>query len=196
MARANTEIGIAKAAFYPTVTLSGGTGFQSTSAATWFTWPSRFWSVGPALAQTLFDAGARRAVQQQAQASYDQTVALYRQTVLAAFQQVEDNLAALSILEREVQQQDAAIRSSQENLSLAMDRYKAGIDIYLNILTAQTTLLNNQRTALNLRMEQMVDSVKLIEALGGGWNASQLPSPRDIADNAIHSSQSSASPAR
>jgi NodT family efflux transporter outer membrane factor (OMF) lipoprotein len=194
MARANTQIGIAQAAFYPTVTLSGGTGLQSTSLADWFTWPSRFWSVGPALAQTLFDAGARRAVQQQAQASYDQTVALYRQTVLAAFQQVEDNIAALRILEHEVQQQDAAIRSSQENLSLATDRYKAGIDIYLNILTAQTTLLSNQRTALNLRMEQMVDSVKLIEALGGGWNASQMPSPKDIADNVFPNKQSTASP--
>jgi NodT family efflux transporter outer membrane factor (OMF) lipoprotein len=196
MARANTEIGIAKAAFYPTVTLSGGIGLQSTSAANWFTWPSRFWSVGPGLAQTLFDAGARRAVQQQAQGSYEQTVAVYRQTVLVAFQQVEDNLAALRILEQEVQQQDAAIRSSQENLSLATDRYRAGIDIYLNILTAQTTLLNNQRTALNLRMEQMVDSVKLIEALGGGWNASQMPSPKDIADNVFPNKQSSASPAR
>jgi NodT family efflux transporter outer membrane factor (OMF) lipoprotein len=193
MARANTEIGIAKAAFYPTVTLSGGIGLQSTSAANWFTWPSRFWSVGPGLAQTLFDAGARRAVQQQAQGSYEQTVAVYRQTVLVAFQQVEDNLAALRILEQEVQQQDAAIRSSQENLSLATDRYRAGIDIYLNILTAQTTLLNNQRTALNLRMEQMVDSVKLIEALGGSWNASQIPSPKDIAGNAFPNKQSSAS---
>ena len=187
MARANTQIGLAKTAFYPTVTLSAATGLQSTSAANWFTWSSRFWSVGPAFAETLFDAGARRAAVQQAQASYDQTVALYRQTVLTAFQQVEDNLAAVRILEREVLQQDAAVRSSQENVSLATDRYKAGIDIYLNVLTAQTTLLNNQRTALNLRAQQMVDSVKLIEALGGGWNISQMPSPKEIADNAVHS---------
>lgn len=187
MARANTQIGLAKTAYYPTVTLSASTGLQSTSAADWFTWSSRFWSVGPALAETLFDAGARRAAVQQAQASYDETVALYRQTVLAAFQQVEDNLAAVRILEREVLQQDAAVRSSQENVSLATDRYKAGIDIYLNVLTAQTTLLNNQRTALNLRAQQMVDSVKLIESLGGGWNTSQMPSPKDIAHNAVHS---------
>jgi len=194
MARANTQIGLAKTAFYPTVTLSASTGLQSTSAASWFAWSSRFWSVGPALAETLFDAGARRAAVQQAQASYDVTVALYRQTVLTAFQQVEDNLAALRILQQEVLQQDAAVRSSQENVSLATDRYKAGIDIYLNVLTAQTTLLNNQRNALNLRAQQMVDSVKLIEALGGGWDASQMPSPKAVADNAVQSGPDGALP--
>jgi NodT family efflux transporter outer membrane factor (OMF) lipoprotein len=178
MAQQNAQIGVAKAAYYPTVTLSPSAGFESTSITTWLTWPSRFFSVGPSLAETLFDGGARRATLQQAQANYDQTVATYRQTVLTAFQQVEDNLAALRILSQEVQQQDTAVKSSEKNLSLASQRYKVGIDPYLNVITAQATLLANQRTALNLRMEQMTKSVQLIEALGGGWDAAQIPSIR------------------
>jgi NodT family efflux transporter outer membrane factor (OMF) lipoprotein len=178
MAQQNAQIGVAKAAYYPTVTLSPSVGFESTSITTWLTWPSRFFSVGPSLAETLFDGGARRATLQQAQANYDQTVASYRQTVLTAFQQVEDNLAALRILSQEVQQQDTAVKSSEKNLSLASQRYKVGIDPYLNVITAQATLLANQRTALNLRMEQMTASVQLIEALGGGWDAAQIPSIR------------------
>ncbi|MGB6546467.1 MAG: efflux transporter outer membrane subunit, partial [Candidatus Acidiferrales bacterium] len=180
MAQANAQIGVAKAAYYPTITLSAAAGFESVSAASWFTWPSRFWSVGPGLAETLFDAGARRGVLQQAQAQYDQTVAVYRQTVLTGFVQVEDSLAALRILVGEIQKQDAAVQSSRENLALATDRYKVGVDPYLNVITAQQTLLTNERTALDLRMEQMTDSVQLIEALGGGWDASQLPSEQDI----------------
>jgi outer membrane protein TolC len=180
MAQANAEIGVAKAAYYPTITLSAAGGFESVSAASWFTWPSRFWSVGPGVAETLFDAGARRGVLQQAQATYDQTIAVYRQTVLTGFVQVEDNLAALRILVGEIQKQDAAVRSAQDNLTLATDRYKVGVDPYLNVVTAQTTLLGNERTALNLRMEQMTDSVQLIEALGGGWDASQLPTEQDV----------------
>ena len=178
MAQQNAQVGVAKAAYYPNVTLSPSAGFESTSITTWLTWPSRFFSVGPTLAQTLFDGGARRGALQQAQATYDQTVATYRQTVLTAFQQVEDNLAALRILSQEVQQQDTAVKSSQRYLSLADQRYKVGIDPYLNVITAQTTLLANQRTALNLRMQQMTASVQLIEALGGGWNASQIPPVR------------------
>jgi NodT family efflux transporter outer membrane factor (OMF) lipoprotein len=178
MAQQNAQIGVAKAAYYPTVTLSPSVGFESTSITTWLTWPSRFFSVGPSLAETLFDGGARRATLQQAQANYDQTVATYRQTVLTAFQQVEDNLAALRILSQEVQQQDTAVKSSEKNLSLASQRYKVGIDPYLNVITAQATLLANQRTALNLRMEQMTASVQLIEALGGGWDAAQIPAIR------------------
>ena len=116
-------------------------GLGATSITNWFTWPSRFWSVGPALAETLFDGGLRRGAVQQSQATYDQTVANYRQTVLTAFQQVEDNLAALRILSKEIQQQDAAIASAQRNLQVANDRYRAGIDPYLNVITAQTTLL-------------------------------------------------------
>jgi NodT family efflux transporter outer membrane factor (OMF) lipoprotein len=189
MAQANAQIGIAKAAYFPTVTLSGTAGFESTSITNWLTWPARFWSAGPALAETLFDAGLRRATVQQYQAAFDQTVANYRQTVLTAFQQVEDNLAALRILSQEIQQQDAAVKSAQRNLSVATDRFKLGLDPYLNVITAQTALLSNQQTAVNLRMQQMTSSVQLIEALGGGWDNTQLPSPKELASKTEPSSK-------
>ena len=181
MAQANAQIGIAKAAYFPTLTLSAAGGFESSSVSDWLTWPSRFWSVGPALAETLFDAGLRRATVQQFQAAYDQTVATYRQTVLTAFQQVEDNLAAIRILAIQLQQQDDAVASSQRYLNIATDRYKLGLDPYLDVITAQTAFLSNQQTAVTLRMQQLTDSVQLIEALGGGWDADQLPSQHDIA---------------
>jgi NodT family efflux transporter outer membrane factor (OMF) lipoprotein len=180
MAQANAQIGIAKVAYYPTLTLSGTAGFESDSITNWLIWPARFWSAGPALAETLFDAGLRRATVQQFQAAFNQTVANYKQTVLTAFQQVEDNLAALRLLSLEIQQQDAAVKSAQRNLTVATDRYKLGIDPYLNVITAQTSLLSNQQTAVNLRMQQMTASVQLIEALGGGWDSSQLPSPKNL----------------
>ncbi|MFZ0881042.1 MAG: TolC family protein, partial [Candidatus Acidiferrales bacterium] len=186
------------AAYYPTVTLSGAAGLESTALTSWFTWPSRFWSVGPALAETLFDAGLRRATVEQYRATYDQTVANYRETVLAAFQQTEDNLASLRILSQEVDQQDAAVKSAERNLSLATDRYRLGIDPYLNVITAQTTLLSNKQTALTLRIQQMTASVQLIEALGGGWDSSQLPSPPQLSAKTAPSStasNASASPA-
>ena len=178
MAQANAQIGIAKAAYYPSLTLSATGGFESSSIANWLTWPSRFWSVGPTLAETLFDAGLRTATVEQFQAAYDQTVASYRQTVLTAFQQVEDNLAALRILSTQTQQQDAAVNAARRYLAIATDRYKLGLDPYLDVITAQTTLLSNQQTAVSLRMQQLTDSVQLIEALGGGWDATQLPSVR------------------
>jgi NodT family efflux transporter outer membrane factor (OMF) lipoprotein len=181
MAQANAQIGIAKAAYFPTLTLSAAGGFESSSVSDWLTWPSRFWSVGPTLAETLFDAGLRRATVQQFQAAYDQTVATYRQTVLTAFQQVEDNLAAIRILAIQLQQQDDAVASSQRYLNIATDRYKLGLDPYLDVITAQTAFLSNQQTAVTLRMQQLTDSVQLIEALGGGWDADQLPSQHDIA---------------
>jgi NodT family efflux transporter outer membrane factor (OMF) lipoprotein len=180
MAQANSQIGIATAAYYPTVTLSAMLGLQTTSAADWFTWPSRFWSVGPTLAQTLFDAGLRHATVRQFQAAYDQTVANYRLAVLTGFQQVEDNLAALRILSLEIQQQDTAVRSAERNLKVATDRYKLGIDPYLNVITAQTLLLGAKETAVNLRNQQITASVQLIEALGGGWGKSQLPSGQQL----------------
>lgn len=180
MAQANAQIGIATAAYYPNVTLSVQAGFSNTSPTVWFTWPSRFWSAGPALAETLFDAGLRRATVQQYRAFYDRNVANYRQTVLSAFQQVEDNLASLRILSQEIRQQDTAVNSAQRNLQSATQRYQAGIDPYLNVITAQTTLLTNQQTAVNLRRDQMTASVQLIEALGGGWDAAQLPSVKDV----------------
>jgi NodT family efflux transporter outer membrane factor (OMF) lipoprotein len=181
MAQANAQIGIATAAFFPNVTLTAGAGFESTSFLDWLTWPSRFWSVGPALAQTLFDAGLRRATVEQYQASFNQAVASYRGTVLIAFQQVEDNLATLRILGREIQQQDTAVESAARNLRLATARYRAGIDPYLNVITAQTTLLSNQQTAVTLRRQQITGSVQLVEALGGSWNVSDLPSATQVA---------------
>ena len=180
MAQANSQIGIATAAYYPTVTLSALLGLQTTTAGDWFTWPSRFWSVGPTLAQTLFDAGLRHATVRQFQAAYDQTVANYRLAVLTGFQQVEDNLAALRILSLEIQQQDTAVRSAERNLKVATDRYKLGIDPYLNVITAQTLLLGAKETAVNLRNQQITASVQLIEALGGGWGKSQLPSGQQL----------------
>jgi len=179
-AEANAQIGVAKAAFYPSLTLNGSVGFEASSIAKWFTWPARFFSLGPTLSQTLFDKGRRRAITEQALAQYDSNVATYRQTVLTAFQEVEDNLAALRILSRELEQQDAAVTSAQRTLTLANERYSSGIDSYLNVITAQTTLLANQRTAVNLRMQQMTASVELIKALGGSWNASQLPTPKQL----------------
>jgi NodT family efflux transporter outer membrane factor (OMF) lipoprotein len=175
VAEANFQIGVAKAAFYPSITLGGSAGFASSSIASWFAWPARFWSVGPALAQTLFDKGKRKAANEEARATYDATVAVYRETVLTAFQEVEDNLAALRILSTEAQQQDAAVKAAARSLDLATDRYNSGIDSYLNVITAQATLLTNQRTLLTLRTQQMTASVQLIKALGGGWNASKLP---------------------
>jgi len=180
MAQANAQIGVAKAAYYPTITLGGSGGFESTSITQWFTWPSRFWSVGPTLSETLFDAGLRRATVEQFRAQYDATVANYRQSVLVAFQQVEDNLSTLRILSQEIQEQDAAVKSAQRVLTLATDRYRLGIDPYLNVITAQTSLLSNQQTAVNLRVQQITASVQLIEAVGGGWDASQLPTPQQI----------------
>jgi len=181
MAQANAQIGIATAAYFPTLTLSASGGFQSNSLASWLTWPSRFWSVGPALAETLFDAGLRRATVEQFQASYDQAVANYRETALAAFGQVEDNLATLRLLAVEIQQQDTAVTSAQRQLKVATDRYKLGIDPYLNVITAQTTVLSTQQTAVNLRIQQMTATVQLIEALGGGWESTEIPAPETLA---------------
>jgi NodT family efflux transporter outer membrane factor (OMF) lipoprotein len=175
MAQANAQIGIAKAAYFPTLTLDASAGFESSVFSTWLNWPSRFWSVGPQLAETLFDAGLRKATVAQFQANYDQTVATYRQTVLTAFQQVEDNLASLRILSQEIAQQDAAVAAAQKLFNIANDRYKLGLDPYLDVITAQTTLLTNQQTAVQLRLQQVMASVQLIEALGGGWEAKQLP---------------------
>ena len=180
MAQANALIGVSRAAYYPNVSLTASAGLESTSITSWFTWPSRFFSIGPGASETLLDFGARKGAVLQSQANYERAVATYRLAVLTAFQQVEDNLAALRILDTEVQQQDNAIKSSDRNLKLASDRYRAGIDPYLNVITAQTTLLSNQRTALTLRMEQMTRSVQLIEALGGSWDSSQLPTPQQI----------------
>ena len=175
VAEANQQIGIARAAYFPTVTLDGTAGFSGSRASNWFTWPSGFWAVGPALTQTLFDAGRRRATSESAHANYDAAVAAYRQTSLTAFQQVEDNVAALRILENEAQQQEQAVASSKDSLQLFTNRYRGGVDAYLQVITAQTTELANERNAIDIQRRRMDASVLLIKALGGGWNVSNLP---------------------
>jgi len=180
MAQANAQIGVAKTAYFPAILLSATGGFGNSSASNWFTWPSRFWSAGPSLAETIFDAGLRRATMEQYRASYEATVANYRQTVLTAFQQVEDNLASLRILSQDIEQQEAAVEAAARSLQEATVRYKAGLDPYLNVISAQTILLNDQQTAVNFRMQQMVASVQLIKALGGGWDSAQLPAPNRL----------------
>jgi NodT family efflux transporter outer membrane factor (OMF) lipoprotein len=175
VAEANQQIGIARAAYFPTVNLDGTAGFGGTQASNWFGWPSAFWAIGPSVAQTIFDAGRRRATSESARANYDATVANYRQTSLAAFQEVEDNVAALRILESEAQQQERAIASSKESLQLFTNRYKGGVDTYLQVITAETTELANERNAIDIQRRRMDASALLIKALGGGWNVSNLP---------------------
>jgi NodT family efflux transporter outer membrane factor (OMF) lipoprotein len=175
MAAANEQIGIAQAAFYPTLSLSAAAGFAGTSAVNWFMWPSRFFAVGPMLSQTLFDNGRRRAVSDVARAQYDNAVANYRQTTLTAFQQVEDNLNALHNLEIEAGQQHNATDSAQQSLDLFNTRYEGGVDTYLQVITWQTALLQNQRNDIEIMRRRFEASVLLVKALGGGWSASQLP---------------------
>jgi len=180
VAQANAQIGVGKAAFFPTVTLSASAGFESDLFSHWLSWPSRFFSVGPSASQILFDAGLRQATVEQYRAQYDEAVANYRQDVLTAFQQVEDDLAALRILSVEIEHEDLAVKSAQESLDQEIDRYKLGIDPYLDVLTAQNTLLADQQTSVDLRIEQMTTSGGLIEAIGGGWDEKQLPTTRQI----------------
>jgi len=175
VAEANAQIGVAKAAYYPDITLSASGGFASTTIGNLFDWPSRVWSIGAGLSETVFDGGARGATVAQYRAAYEGAVAQYRQTVLAAFQQVEDNLVSLRLLAVEIQQQGDAVQASARYLALAENRYKLGVDSYLNVIVAQTTLLNNRQTLVSLRTQQMTSSVQLIEALGGGWDRTQLP---------------------
>jgi NodT family efflux transporter outer membrane factor (OMF) lipoprotein len=170
-AAANAQIGVAEAAFYPTLTLSASGGFASSNIADLFTLPSRFWSLGAALAQTIFDAGLRRAQTEQAIAVYDGTVAAYRQTVLTGFQEVEDNLAALRILEQEAAVQDEAVKSARESLAITLNQYRAGTANYLAVVVVQAGALNNERTAVNILGLRLNASVALIKALGGGWSA-------------------------
>ena len=175
MAAANEQIGIADAAFYPTLGLSAQAGFLGTSAANWLTWPSRFWAVGPSFNQTLFDAGRRRAVATSATANYDATVADYRQATLTAFQQVEDSLAALRILATEAEQQHETTASAEQSLDLFNTRYEGGVDTYLQVITWQTAALNNERNDIDIQRRRLEASVLLYKALGGGWTVAQLP---------------------
>jgi len=180
MAEANAAIGIAYAAYYPNLTLSAEGGFESSSIAHWLSWPSRFWSVGASLSETVFDAGLRRATVQQYVATYNADLASYRQTVLTGFQQVEDGLAEVRILSKEIEQEQAAVASAQKYLNLEQARYETGIDPYVDVLIAQTTVLSDQQTLNGLQVEEMTYAVALVEALGGGWDTSQLPTPAQV----------------
>ena len=175
VAEANEQIGIARTAFFPTLVIGAAAGFQGTTVTNWLNWPSRMWAVGPQLSETLFDAGRRRATSDAAKANYDATVAAYRQTALTAFQEVEDNLAALRILESEAEQQRRATASAQESLQLFTNRYQGGVDNYLQVITAQTIALANERNDIDIQRRRMDASVLLVKAVGGGWDTSQLP---------------------
>jgi NodT family efflux transporter outer membrane factor (OMF) lipoprotein len=180
MAAANAQIGIAYAAYYPTLSLSASYGYQSSNFSHFFNLPSKFWSVGPTMSETIYDGGLRRATVNQFITTYNADVATYRQTVLTAFQQVEDSLAAVRLLSQQILQQQQAVASSEEALKLEIARYETGVDPYLNVVTLQTTLLSNQQTLANLHVLEMTASVTLIEALGGGWDLSQLPTPAEV----------------
>jgi NodT family efflux transporter outer membrane factor (OMF) lipoprotein len=183
VAAANAQIGVVKAAYFPTITLTAVGGFASSAISDLLTWPSRFWSIGPSFSEILFDAGKRRAVVAQAEAIYDATVGTYRQNVLTAFQDVEDNLAALRILADEEAQQKEAVESAQRSLDLTLAQYRGGITIYTTVITAQNALLENQRTEIGIRSRRMTASVLLVKALGGGWNASDLPAGKAVAQS-------------
>jgi len=172
MAAANAQIGVAVAAYYPAVTLSASGGFAGSSLSDWLKWPNRLWSVGASVSEVVFEGGLRHAQTEQARAVYDGTVASYRQTVLTGFQEVEDNLAALRILEQESQAQDEAVKAARQSLTVAMNQYKAGTVNYLTVIVVQAALRNNEITLLNILGRRMVASVLLVKALGGGWNTS------------------------
>jgi NodT family efflux transporter outer membrane factor (OMF) lipoprotein len=174
-AAANEQIGIAVSAFYPTISLSGAGGFESVNAGTWIQGPSSLWSLGAQAAELLFDAGQRRALTDQARHNYEAQVAGYRNTVLQAFNDVEDQLSGLRILEQESGAEQRAVASAQNSFDLSNQRYKGGVTSYLEVLTAETTLLDNQRTAIDLQTRQFVASVGLVRSLGGGWDLTQLP---------------------
>ena len=180
VAAANAQVGVAKAAWFPTTTLSAAYGFQTAQSSQWFTLPSRFWSIGPALAETIFDGGRRQAASDQARAAFEASVANYRQAVLTGFQEVEDNLAALRILEEEAAVQAEAVKAAQQVLEYSLNQYKAGITTYLQVVTAQATALSTQRTAADLLARRVTASVLLVKALGGGWEAAALPKPGDL----------------
>ena len=180
MAAANAQIGVEVAAYYPALTISGSGGLESSTIGKLLEWPSRFWSVGPSLSETVYDGGLRAATVNQYKATYNADLAAYRQTVLTAFQQVEDSLAAVRIFSQQILRQQQAVDSSEKSLKLELDRYQTGIDPYIDVTTAQTTLLSNRQTLAVLKVQEMISSVQLIVALGGGWDRTQLPTPAQV----------------
>jgi NodT family efflux transporter outer membrane factor (OMF) lipoprotein len=180
MAAANAQIGVAYAAFYPSLTISAGGGVESSAIKNLLDASSRFWSVGPSISETVYDGGLRRATVNQYIAIYNANVAAYRESVLTAFQQVEDSLAAVRILSQQIRRQQQAVDSSGTSLRLELERYQNGIDPYIDVVIAQTTLLANRQSLTTLQVQQMTASVQLIESLGGGWDRSQLPTPAQV----------------
>jgi NodT family efflux transporter outer membrane factor (OMF) lipoprotein len=174
VAAANAQIGLAKVAYFPAITLSSSVGFAASSFSNWLSWPNRVWALGSTIAQTIFDGGLRGAQVDEARAVYDSTVASYRQTVLAGFQEVEDNLAALRILEQEAGVQNETLQAARKSLAITTNQYKAGIVSYLNVIIAQTTALNVETNSINILGRRMAANVLLIKATGGGWDASAL----------------------
>ncbi len=180
MAEANALIGVEKTAYYPTLSLTGSGGLQGSNIAKLFSFPALFWSLGASAAETIFDAGLRRATVAQYTAQYNADVASYRQTILTAFQQVEDYIATLRVTSDQIERENAAIEAAQKYLNIATARYQTGLDPYLDVMTAQLTLLSNQETQVTLRVNEMTAAVELIQALGGGWNASELPAAAKV----------------
>lgn len=189
MAAANADIGVARAAYYPNLTLSASAGFQALSAADWLLWPSRFWSIGSSLAQVLFDGGARKARSDEAVAAYEANVAFYRQSVLTAFQEVEDNLAALRFLEEEAKVQDAAVAAARQSVAVARNQYQAGTANYLGVVVVQTAALSNERIAVEILGRRLSAGVALVKALGGGWDPREMAAAsapeKQSAENAL-----------
>jgi NodT family efflux transporter outer membrane factor (OMF) lipoprotein len=179
MASANATLGVAYSAFYPSLTLSASGGFESYLFKHLADWSSRIWSVGPSFSEPIFNAALKADLHQYV-AIYNADVATYRQTVLTAFGQVEDFLAQTRILSQQIEQQRAALASAQESLKLEMGRYETGVDPYIDVVTLQTTVLTNEQTVYSLQIEQMTGAVELVEALGGGWDTTQLPTPKQV----------------
>jgi len=180
MSEANAVIGVEKAAYYPTLSLTGSGGLESSAIGKLFSAPALFWSAGASASETIFDAGLRKATVAQFTAAYNADVASYRQTVLGAFQQVEDFVATLRVTSQQIQQEDTAVKSAQRFVDIAQSRYDTGIDPYLDVITAQTTLLSDQQTQITLRVSEMTAAVELVQALGGGWDTTQLPAAKKI----------------
>jgi NodT family efflux transporter outer membrane factor (OMF) lipoprotein len=184
MAEANALIGVETAAFYPTVDLSLSGGLSSSLISKLFSVPALFWSLGSSASETIFDAGLRRNTIAQYTATYNADVAAYKQTILTAFQQVEDYIASVRVLSQQIKTEDAAVASAQRYLDLANARYQTGLDPNLDVITAQTTLLSDQQSAVTLRVNEITAAVQLVQALGGGWNQTQIPSASQIASQA------------
>ncbi len=195
VAAANAQVGVARTAYFPNMALGASAGYEAARSSTWFDWPNRFWSVGAQLGGTILDAGGLRGVNEQAQAEYDQAVASYRQTVLGAFQAVEDNLAAMRILAQEAGRERTAVASATHYLGLTLTRYRAGIDSSLNVATAQTIVLTNRQAEVQIQLREVQASVALVIALGGGWDSSMLPAKRDLSARQGRWTPASASPA-